>query len=116
MAGRKKGTPKTGGRKKGTPNKSTAQIRDLAFKYCPEAILTLVKIMRSKTSPEQARTGAAKELLDRGIGRSTEFVQHSGVDGEPIQVEMNESDAELQRRAAAMLEYIGVHATAPDQS
>lgn len=28
MAGRPKGTPKTGGRKKGTPNKTTATIKD----------------------------------------------------------------------------------------
>lgn len=29
MAGRKKGTPKTGGRAKGTPNKTTALIKDM---------------------------------------------------------------------------------------
>jgi hypothetical protein len=28
IAGRKKGTPKTGGRKKGTPNKTTAMLKD----------------------------------------------------------------------------------------
>ena len=29
MAGRPKGTPKTGGRKKGTPNKTTAIVKDM---------------------------------------------------------------------------------------
>ncbi len=29
MAGRPKGTPKTGGRRKGTPNKTTALIKDM---------------------------------------------------------------------------------------
>ena len=65
---------KTGGRAKGTPNKVTHEVRSLAQQHGADAIQTLASIMRDQTRNENARIAAAKELLDRGYGKS-------GVDG-----------------------------------
>ena len=58
------------GRPRGTPNRVTAEVRTLAQEYGPEAIETLVSIMRISDQPS-AKIAACKELLDRGYGRST---------------------------------------------
>ena len=65
---------KTGGRKAGTPNKVTAEVRTLAQQHGADAIGTLAEIMADTTRNENARIAAARELLDRGYGKS-------GVDG-----------------------------------
>ena len=65
---------KTGGRKAGTLNKVTAEVRTLAQQHGEDAIQTLASIMRDPTRSETARIAAARELLDRGYGKS-------GVDG-----------------------------------
>lgn len=62
-----------GGRHKGVPNKITADVRIAAQKYTAEAIETLASIMRD-SDVDQARIAAAKELLDRGHGKSTQPV------------------------------------------
>lgn len=54
MAGRPKGTPKTGGRKKGTPNKATAPIR--------EAIAAKDPIGRLFELAQEARDAGDHEL------------------------------------------------------
>lgn len=64
---------KTGGRVKGVPNRATRDIKALAQKHTPEALKTLVSIMKASVS-DPARVAAAKELLDRGYGRSTQTV------------------------------------------
>lgn len=58
---------KTGGRLKGTPNKTTAEIRCIAGLYAPEAIKTMVDIMRSSDN-EMTRLKACQLILDRGYG------------------------------------------------
>jgi hypothetical protein len=68
---------KTGGRQKGTPNKATADVKAAAQKYTTEAVETLALIMR-KGESEQARVTAADKLLDRGHGKATQAVEHSG--------------------------------------
>ena len=65
---------KTGGRTKGTPNQSTREIRAIAQAHTAEAVEVLVNVMRESKS-DAARIAAAKELLDRGHGRSTQAVQ-----------------------------------------
>src|SRR3990172_12725078 len=65
---------KSGGRRKGTPNKVTAEVRTLAQQHGADAIGTLAEIMADTTRNENARIAAARELLDRGYGKS-------GVDG-----------------------------------
>lgn len=62
---------KTGGRKRGTPNKATADVRAMAKEYGAAAIERLADLMKNAES-EQAQIAAAKELLDRGYGKSTQ--------------------------------------------
>ena len=65
---------KSGGRTAGTPNRATAAIRALAGEHAETAITTLVSLMRDETTPAAARISAAKELLERGFGRSSSYV------------------------------------------
>jgi hypothetical protein len=53
------------------PNKVTAEIRSIARVHGPDAISELVRLM-TKSKSEMARIAAAKELLDRGYGKSTQ--------------------------------------------
>lgn len=80
--------PAGAGRKKGEPNKSTAEIKALAHQYCPQAVQTLVSIMTSSES-EANRIAAAKELMDRGIGKSVQTVEHSGPEGGDIRMRVS---------------------------
>jgi hypothetical protein len=78
-----KGRARTGGRAPGTLNHSTADIKALAFKHCPDAIMGLAKLAQDP-SP-MIRMAAYKELLDRGIGRAAQ--PQTGADGEgPVEV------------------------------
>ncbi len=73
------------GRKKGVPNKATAGIRALAHWHGPDAIMDLLKLMRS--DDERVRLGAIKEMLDRGYGKAPQA--HTGEDGEgPMKLEV----------------------------
>ena len=65
------------GRKKGTPNKSTAEMRALAQQHAETAIAELARLVK-KARNEQTRIAAAKELLDRGYGKSTQPLEHDG--------------------------------------
>lgn len=65
---------KTGGRQRGTLNKATADVKAAAQVYSPEAVQVLAAIMR-KGKSEQARIAAAKELLDRAHGKSTQHIE-----------------------------------------
>lgn len=56
-----------GGRPKEHP-----EIRELAKQRCPRAIERLTEIMES--SDERAASAAAKELLDRGIGKAPQHI------------------------------------------
>lgn len=73
-----------GGRPKGVPNKATAEIKALAQEYGPEAIQTLVKIMKNAKAPIAGRVAATKELLDRGYGKSVQPIEGSGDPDKPI--------------------------------
>ena len=82
MAGRgAKPGERRGGRGKGTPNKATKDIKAIAQPYGAEAVTTLVAIMRSAEQPPAARVAAAKEVLDRGFGKSKQSIDHSSEDG-----------------------------------
>ncbi len=78
MAGRSKGTPKTGGRQRGTPNKATAEIRAAAQVHGPAALKKLVAL--TKSEDEKVVLSACNSILDRGYGRPVQAV--SGPDGE----------------------------------
>jgi hypothetical protein len=72
-----------GGRQKGATNKVTRSARQKAMRYSDAAFKTLSEIMRKSTS-DQARAAAAKELLDRAHGRPQASVELTGRDGAPL--------------------------------
>ncbi|MFA4974937.1 MAG: hypothetical protein WC683_20225 [bacterium] len=73
-----------GGRQKGSPNKATAEIREIARQYAPDAVQELARLSREAQS-EQARVAAIKEILDRAYGKSTQPIAGDG-DGGPVQL------------------------------
>lgn len=78
MAGRgSKPGERRGGRQKGTRNKITADIKIIAKEYGENAIMTLVDIMQRGDTPAPARVAAAKEILDRGYGKSAQVIDQS---------------------------------------
>ena len=74
------------GKPKGTLNKSTAEIKELAQNYSAKALETLSSIMRNSDN-DTARIAAAKELLDRGYGKVTQPMEHTGKDGVALPTE-----------------------------
>jgi hypothetical protein len=64
---------KTGGRRPGSLNKATADIRELARNYGPEALVELARLAKEAAS-ETARVAAIKEILDRAYGKSPQAV------------------------------------------
>ncbi len=79
--GRPPGGEKFGGRQKGVLNKATADVRKMAQTYGPEAVDILAEIMRDESKPDAARIAAAKELLDRGFGKSPQSLDLGSSDG-----------------------------------
>ena len=58
--------------------REVAEVRELAQEHTPEAISTLVEIMKNKDSKDAARVAAATALLDRGYGRPGQSVEVKG--------------------------------------
>jgi hypothetical protein len=56
-------------------------VRDLAREHTEEAIKTLVRVMRDSKS-DQARAGAAGQILDRGWGKPAQTQMHGVWDQE----------------------------------
>jgi hypothetical protein len=74
-----------GGRPKGRLNKATAEVKKLAQKHGKEAVKTLVKLMQTGET-QTIKLAAAKELIDRAYGKASQAVEHTGPQGDPIQV------------------------------
>lgn len=60
------------------PNKATADIRDAARQYTEKALQTLVSVMENAEQPAAARVAASNAILDRGFGKPTQPLEHSG--------------------------------------
>jgi hypothetical protein len=58
----------------------------LAREHTDVALAALVQVARDGES-ESARVAAANALLDRGYGKASQLVEHTGKDGKPIQTE-----------------------------
>ncbi|WP_395119645.1 DUF5681 domain-containing protein [Rhodanobacter sp. FW102-FHT14D06] len=58
--------------------KTSGPARNLARVYTVEAIETLAEIMRDKKANHTARAAAATALLDRGWGKPTQQLDHTG--------------------------------------
>jgi hypothetical protein len=79
MAGRHKGTPKTGGRQKGTPNKTSALLKDAILKAATEAgdgDLAAYLTVQAKINPGPFMTLLGKVLP----------MQVTGEDGGPFRL------------------------------
>lgn len=78
-----------GGRQKGTPNKATAEVKDLARRYGPDAIKEAAKLAglinsgQGKAESEAARMAAINTILDRAYGKAAQPIDGDG-DGGPI--------------------------------
>lgn len=78
--GAKPGERRGGGRKKGSVNKTTLEIRELALKYAPAALLRIVDLATS-AKHEQVRFLANNTILDRAYGKPSQSIAHSGAVG-----------------------------------
>lgn len=76
------------GRPAGSLNKATAEIKELAGVYGPDAIAKLALMAGlTKGAPaesEVVRLGAIRELLDRGYGKAPQAI--TGADGGALQM------------------------------
>ena len=94
------------GRKPGTPNKITAEIKELAHQYGPDALQELFRLAKHAES-EQARVAACKEILDRAYGKSVQPIHGEMTYGVSQQLadlfksnDGNTLGAEIARRTA----------------
>lgn len=55
-----------------------AEVRDLARRYCEEAVEGLAGIARDQKAPHSARVAAWTELLNRGYGRAPQSLEVKG--------------------------------------
>lgn len=83
----------------------TRFIRDHARAYAPEMIKILVKLAKTSES-DQARIAAAKEVLDRGLGKAVAVID-ADIRAQPVAVykvtpdQAEEKRLEQARQAAA---------------
>lgn len=90
-----KGDGRRKGRPKGAKNKKTLEIEDLAREHAPAAMEKLVALVGNPKHP--AHFSAIKEILDRGYGKPKQAIEHTGKDGEPVQVQHSAADEILRR-------------------
>jgi HEAT repeat protein len=62
--------------------KDAVHVRELARQYTEQAIAVLVDALESDRP--DIRVKAAEALLDRGFGKPTQSLEHSGADGAPL--------------------------------
>jgi hypothetical protein len=72
---------------------------ELARSACPEAIKTLISIMRDKKANRNERANACEKLLDRGIGRPAQIAV---VAAAPLRSLAEMTDDELAAIAAGL--------------
>lgn len=83
------------GRPKGAPNKATAEIREIAQKYSPQAVKKLAELAglvegKTPAESEQARIAALNGILDRGHGKPAQVQIHAGDEDQgPVKIEFS---------------------------
>jgi hypothetical protein len=87
-------SPNPGGRPK-----VAGEVKELARRHGPEAVETLVRLMR-EAERDETRVRAAEALLDRGYGRPTQAI--TGEDGAPLQLLVEQAGGELLARLHAL--------------
>jgi hypothetical protein len=63
-------------------SEAVREVEALAREYAPEAVNKLAEWMRSDNA--KASVAASNALLDRGLGKPTQALEHSGPDGEAL--------------------------------
>ncbi len=58
--------------------KALAEVQDAARQHTAAAMATLARVCSDETVPPAAQVAAATALLDRGWGKPTQAVEHSG--------------------------------------
>lgn len=92
---------KFGGRVAGTPNKATAEIKELAQEYGPDAIDKLWAIAK-KSKSDPAKVAAIRELLDRGYGKPAQSMTLKGDSDNPLMiVSKDQKDAAVKAATRA---------------
>ncbi len=91
--------PGQSGNPSGRP-KIPDDIKKILKLQAPNALQKLLTLMES--DDERIALVAANSILDRAWGKPVQATEHSGPDGEPIEV-ANVSDLEIGRRLAFLL-------------
>lgn len=73
------------GRRKKTEEEK--QLEELCKAKTKDALSTILAIMQNGEN-ERNRLAAAQYVIDRGWGKARQEVEHSGKDGQPIQMNM----------------------------
>jgi hypothetical protein len=79
----------------------TADIRELARQYAPDALKELARLSVNAVS-EAAKVAAIREILDRAYGKSSQALEHSGPDKGPIET-LNVTDEDRAQALVAFL-------------
>ena len=82
--GRREGAGRPTGRQNTATRTQGASLSELARKHTAAALNVLVEVAK-KSDSDSARVAAANAILDRGYGRPSQAVKHSGPNGGPIQ-------------------------------
>lgn len=80
------------------------EVRELAGLYAPEAIKTLVNILRNRRVSHATRIAAASAILDRAVGKPAMPAIEAEGDGSEIPIHQELTPLELARRVAYVLQ------------
>lgn len=72
--------------------KVIGELRDLAREHTMPALQTLIDVAANKGEAGSARVSAANAILDRGYGKPSQEVQHTGKDGEELSMKFALAD------------------------
>ncbi len=92
---RKGGFRPGAGRPKGVPNRITQPLKELAAQYSPDAIQAIRRLMGQSTN-DAVRLAAARELLDRALGRPAQSVALTAGPAFTLEQETTENLLELK--------------------
>lgn len=71
---------------------TSEEVRAIALEYCPEIIRGYGEIWRDETLPLPVRQSAAKEIMERGLGKAAQPVNHGDNEGNALIFEGIDSD------------------------
>lgn len=78
--------------------KENEELKELCRTHTETAVKTLVAIMRNAKAPAAARSMCAQAILDRGHGKPTQQIKHSGDAENPVAVMIGMAAETLARK------------------